>query len=126
VNAFTHGLAMANAKYGIRVNAILPGLMNTPMAIESISQARQVDKQSSCALATRWCRSGVRWARVDVANAALFLASDDAAFITGVLLPSTRGKARESGSLRVTARGRGDSRASAKGEIAGAFTSIFP
>ena len=34
VNALTHQLALENAPYGIRVNAILPGLMDTPMAIE--------------------------------------------------------------------------------------------
>ena len=34
VNALTHQIAMGNARYGIRCNAILPGLMNTPMAIE--------------------------------------------------------------------------------------------
>src|SRR5437660_11663691 len=33
--ALTHNLAAANARYGVRVNAILPGLMNTPMAIEA-------------------------------------------------------------------------------------------
>ena len=31
--ALTENLAAANARYGVRVNAILPGLMNTPMAI---------------------------------------------------------------------------------------------
>src|SRR6188472_1806362 len=35
VIALTENLAMANAEYGVRVNCILPGLMNTPMAIEN-------------------------------------------------------------------------------------------
>src|SRR6185295_10824906 len=35
VVAFTENLAAHNAKYGVRANSILPGLMNTPMAIES-------------------------------------------------------------------------------------------
>ncbi|MDA1077313.1 MAG: SDR family NAD(P)-dependent oxidoreductase, partial [Proteobacteria bacterium] len=34
LNAFTHALATGNARYGIRANVIMPGLMNTPMAIE--------------------------------------------------------------------------------------------
>jgi NAD(P)-dependent dehydrogenase (short-subunit alcohol dehydrogenase family) len=39
--AMTENVAAANAQYGIRVNAILPGLMNTPMAIENrIAQGR--------------------------------------------------------------------------------------
>lgn len=40
VNALTHQIALENAKYNIRANAIMPGLMNTPMAIEGISKAR--------------------------------------------------------------------------------------
>ena len=35
VIALTEQLAAANARYGIRVNVILPGLMNTPMAVEN-------------------------------------------------------------------------------------------
>ena len=35
VVALTENLAAHNARYGVRANAILPGLMNTPMAIES-------------------------------------------------------------------------------------------
>src|SRR5437867_4381255 len=45
VNALTHSLALGNAKYGIRVNAILPGLMNTPMAIEVISRELGMPKE---------------------------------------------------------------------------------
>jgi NAD(P)-dependent dehydrogenase (short-subunit alcohol dehydrogenase family) len=93
LNAFTQGLAMANAKHGIRVNAILPGLMNTPMAIESISRARQVDKgelaRTRDAMVPLGGKMGTAW---DVAYAALFLASDEAKFITGVLLPVDGGQ----------------------------------
>src|SRR5438132_696395 len=46
VNALTHSLAIGNAEYGIRVNAILPGLMNTPMAIETITQERKLPKEA--------------------------------------------------------------------------------
>jgi NAD(P)-dependent dehydrogenase (short-subunit alcohol dehydrogenase family) len=84
---------MANAKYGIRVNAILPGLMNTPMAIESIAEARNVDKaqlvQARDSLVPLGAKMGTAW---DVANAALFFASDEAKFITGVLLPVDGGQ----------------------------------
>src|SRR5262249_13612450 len=45
VNAYTQSLAIGNAKYGIRANAIMPGLMNTPMAIEGISQALGVPRE---------------------------------------------------------------------------------
>ncbi|MBW2374124.1 MAG: SDR family oxidoreductase, partial [Deltaproteobacteria bacterium] len=36
INAYTQSLAVGNAKHGIRANVIMPGLMNTPMAIEGI------------------------------------------------------------------------------------------
>ena len=39
MNAFVQSTAVSNAKYGIRVNAILPGLMDTPIAIESTHEA---------------------------------------------------------------------------------------
>jgi NAD(P)-dependent dehydrogenase (short-subunit alcohol dehydrogenase family) len=88
VNALTQALAMGNAKYGIRVNAIMPGLMNTPMAIEGISKETGVDREALKEARDRAVplrgKMGTAW---DVANASLFLASDEAEFITGVLLP---------------------------------------
>ena len=93
VNALTHSLAMGNARYGIRVNAIMPGLMNTPMAIETISQVRGVGKerliQERDAQVPLGAKQGTAW---DIAYAALFLASDEAKFITGVLLPVDGGQ----------------------------------
>ncbi len=98
VNALTQSLAMANASYGIRVNAILPGLMNTPMAIESIANRLQVDKadliRARDALVPLNGKMGTAW---DVARAALFLASEEASFITGVLLPVDGGQSCRSG-----------------------------
>jgi len=93
VNALTQGLAMGNARHGIRVNAILPGLMDTPMAMESISAARGIDKgdlaRARDAMVPLGGKMGTAW---DVAHAALFLASDEARFITGVLLPVDGGQ----------------------------------
>ena len=84
--AMTENVAAANAQYGIRVNAVLPGLMNTPMAIE----ARMAQGRSRAeVIAARDSRiplgrkMGTGW---DVAHAALFLHSDEAAFITGSIL----------------------------------------
>jgi NAD(P)-dependent dehydrogenase (short-subunit alcohol dehydrogenase family) len=86
--AFTEQLAYQNAQYGIRANVILPGLMNTPMAVDT--RAREFRKTRAEVEAERDAKvplrkkMGTGW---DVANAALFLASDEANFITGVTLP---------------------------------------
>jgi NAD(P)-dependent dehydrogenase (short-subunit alcohol dehydrogenase family) len=97
VNALTTTLAMTNAEHGIRVNAIMPGLMNTPMAIESISRAIGMDKEELIrrrdARVPLGRKMGTAW---DVAHAALFLASDEARFITGAILAVDGGQ-----SLRV-------------------------
>jgi len=92
LNALTQTLAMANARYGIRVNAILPGLMNTPMAIEGISAARGMSREQLIAERDRQVPLGKMGTAWDVASAALFLASDEAQFITGVLLPVDGGQ----------------------------------
>jgi NAD(P)-dependent dehydrogenase (short-subunit alcohol dehydrogenase family) len=98
LNALTHTLALGNAKHGIRVNGIMPGLMNTPMAIESISKASGVAKVDLIADRNRRVPlrggMGTAW---DVANAALFLASDEARFITGVILPVDGGQSARIG-----------------------------
>lgn len=83
VNALTEQLALQNAKFNIRVNAILPGLIDTPMAVET--RSRRFAKSRDEINAERNAkvplgRQGTGW---DVANLALFLASDEASFITG-------------------------------------------
>lgn len=86
--AFTQQVAIQNAQYGIRANCILPGLMDTPMAVDT--RARATGKSRAEIAAARDAKvplrgkMGTAW---DVANAALFLASDEANFITGVALP---------------------------------------
>ena len=85
--AFTVQVAIQNAEYGIRANVILPGLMDTPMAVDT--RARLSGKSRAEVAAARDAKvplrrkMGTAW---DVANAALFLASDEAGFITGVSL----------------------------------------
>lgn len=92
LNAYTQSLANSGAKYGIRANVIMPGLMNTPMAIETYVAAGRdrerliADRNAAVPLGAQM---GSAW---DVANAALFLASDEARFITGVCLPVDGGQ----------------------------------
>jgi NAD(P)-dependent dehydrogenase (short-subunit alcohol dehydrogenase family) len=86
--AFTQQIAIQNAEYGVRANVILPGLMDTPMAVDT--RARHSNRARADVAAERDAKvplrhkMGTAW---DVANAALFLASDEANFITGVALP---------------------------------------
>jgi len=98
VNALTHQIALENAKYSIRANAIMPGLMNTPMAIEGISKSRGIPKEDLIrqrdASVPLGGKMGTAW---DVAYAALFLASDEAKFITGVMLPVDGGQSARIG-----------------------------
>ena len=84
VVALTEQLALQNAPFNIRVNCILPGLIDTPMAVET--RSRKFNKPRDEVMAERNAkvplgRQGTGW---DVANLSLFLASEESAFITGV------------------------------------------
>jgi NAD(P)-dependent dehydrogenase (short-subunit alcohol dehydrogenase family) len=98
INAYTQSLAVGNARHGIRANVIMPGLMNTPMAIENISQATGMEKDELIrrrdAQVPLGGKMGTAW---DVAYAALFLASDEARFITGVALAVDGGQSARIG-----------------------------
>ncbi|MBI3706868.1 MAG: SDR family oxidoreductase [Proteobacteria bacterium] len=83
--AFSHSIALQYARQGIRCNTILPGLMNTPMIVEPLKGvygAGDVDKM--IAVRDAQCPMGKMGDAWDVAYAALFLASDEARYITGV------------------------------------------
>lgn len=88
VNRLTTSVAQSNARHGIRCNAIAPGLMDTPMAVSGIAQAsgrttEEVRRERDARVPLRG-KMGSGW---DTAFAALFLASDEAGFITGAVLP---------------------------------------
>jgi NAD(P)-dependent dehydrogenase (short-subunit alcohol dehydrogenase family) len=97
VNALTQNLAVTNAKYGVRVNAIMPGFIDTPMAVDAPARALGTERSAVAdvrAAIVPLGRQGTAW---DVANAALFLASDEAAFITGVVLAVDGGQSARIG-----------------------------
>ena len=96
--AYIEQIARHNAEFGVRANVILPGLMNTPMAVDT--RAREWGKSRAEVEASRDARvplrrkMGTAW---DVAYAALYLASDEANFVTGVSLPVDGGACLRAG-----------------------------
>jgi NAD(P)-dependent dehydrogenase (short-subunit alcohol dehydrogenase family) len=86
VNALVQSLATTNARHGIRVNGIMPGLIDTPMGVDQQAKVRGISREELAAARARQVPLGHQGTAWDVANAALFLASEEAAFITGVVL----------------------------------------
>ncbi len=89
VMQLTRMAALEGAPHGIRANCVCPGFIDTPMVRLSGPKA-EVDAQF-----TGWnkvCPLGRAGRPDDIARAMLFLASDDAAFITGVVLPVDGGR----------------------------------
>ena len=83
VVALTRDLAYEVARYGIRVNAIAPGPIETPM-----SQAVSAEQRQGIIRTVPLGRMGQP---EDIGQAATFLVSDAASFITGVTLPVAGG-----------------------------------
>jgi NAD(P)-dependent dehydrogenase (short-subunit alcohol dehydrogenase family) len=93
VNVLSHSLAIQNAPHGVRVNTIMPGLLDTPMAIDAWAAARRLPREQvraqRDAMVPLRAKMGSGW---DVAYASLFLHSDEADFITGAVLPVDGGQ----------------------------------
>jgi NAD(P)-dependent dehydrogenase (short-subunit alcohol dehydrogenase family) len=80
----TQGIALQYAEKNIRANAILPGLMNTPMIVEPLKGVYAAgDVEKMIEIRNKQCPSGKMGDAWDVAHAALFLASDEAKYVTG-------------------------------------------
>ncbi len=77
----TRTMAAYYARYGLRANCLAPGLIDTHMA------ARTKADEGLLAQIGFWQPLGPLGQVQDVAEAAVFLASDEAKFITGVVLP---------------------------------------
>ena len=89
VDHLTRSVAVKYADKGIRCNAIQPGLMNTPLLYGNEEVVIDAHGSVEAMIADRNAASptgkmGEAW---DIANAAVFLASDKAAYINGVILP---------------------------------------
>jgi NAD(P)-dependent dehydrogenase (short-subunit alcohol dehydrogenase family) len=80
----TKNMAIDYARAGVRVNVICPGFIDTPMFRSVFSMEATKAMQEKIREAHQLGRFGKP---VEIANAALFLASDEASFVTGVTLP---------------------------------------
>ena len=81
--SLTREIAVEYAPKGIRVNAILPGMMATPFVTASLTEAYGGDVGDMMDQRDAFCPTGKQGEGWDVAQLALFLASDDAKYITG-------------------------------------------
>jgi NAD(P)-dependent dehydrogenase (short-subunit alcohol dehydrogenase family) len=86
VNQFTQSVALQYAAQGIRCNAVMPGVMNTPLIRQQISSQYESDADMIRAR-DALCPMGHMGTAWDIAHASVFLASSQAQYITGVLLP---------------------------------------
>lgn len=80
---FIRTLAVEHAPHGIRANSILPGLMNTPMIVEPLKKHYGPNTEAMLAERDAQCPMGHMGDAWDVAYAALYLASDEAKYVTG-------------------------------------------
>ncbi len=91
VVGLTRSLAVAYAHLGIRVNAICPGPIDTPMLRELAASDQEFIERLPLFVATT---PAARMGQADeVAQSVVFLASDESRFITGAALPIDGGKA---------------------------------
>jgi len=87
VIAFSRSTAIAYVKQGIRVNTVIPGVMHTPLVEHRlVSQLGAADAQALVAKRHASVPMGHMGDAWDVANAVLFLASDEARYITATQL----------------------------------------
>lgn len=86
VHAMTRSLALEYAPHGVRVNCVAPGMMDTPMGVDAPARAGGISRENVAAKRVAMVPMGHQGTCWDVANAALFLASQEAAFVTGTVL----------------------------------------
>jgi NAD(P)-dependent dehydrogenase (short-subunit alcohol dehydrogenase family) len=86
VNQLTRSMALEYAATGIRCNAVLPGLMDTPLVQSGLAEAYGGDIAAARAERDARCPTGRMGDAWDVAHASLYLASDESSYVNGHLL----------------------------------------
>jgi NAD(P)-dependent dehydrogenase (short-subunit alcohol dehydrogenase family) len=87
VSRLTLALAAAYAKDDVRANALLPGLIDTPMAVDSGADLRGITRDEYLTRRNNMVPMRYKGSAFDVAQAACFLSSDDSRYISGALIP---------------------------------------
>ena len=87
--AFTKSLTIDESRNGVRVNAILPGHINTELYYRNKERAKDPDAFEEYSNHVQWAGRG--GSIKEIGKACLFLASDMASFITGIDLLVTGG-----------------------------------
>jgi NAD(P)-dependent dehydrogenase (short-subunit alcohol dehydrogenase family) len=110
VEAMTFDMAFAYGRKGVRVNCVLPGNINTPIATNVLKSfpghERMVKMREKCGML------GIPGDAWDIAHAVVYLASEESRFVTGITLPV------DAGMLRTTAMSMvGDIRAMIEEEM---------
>jgi NAD(P)-dependent dehydrogenase (short-subunit alcohol dehydrogenase family) len=100
VDTLTRTLALEHAHRGIRVNAVAPGMIDTPLGVDRVAGMRGVDRAEVAAARAATVPMGTQGSAWDIANAVVYLASDDSAYVTGVVLPVDGGSTLVSGPAR--------------------------
>ncbi|MFT3719582.1 SDR family NAD(P)-dependent oxidoreductase [Pseudorhodoferax sp.] len=84
--AFSRATAIAYVKKGIRVNTVVVGMMDTPTVTNRITKQLKVSAEELSAKRTAMIPMGRMGSAWDIANAVVFLASDEAGYITATQL----------------------------------------
>jgi NAD(P)-dependent dehydrogenase (short-subunit alcohol dehydrogenase family) len=87
VNSLTRTMALSSARYGVRINAIMPGLLDTAMGVDGNARLSGADRREVEAKRAALCPMGFEGTAWDAAYLSLFLASDEARYISGACIP---------------------------------------
>ncbi|MDP9375929.1 MAG: glucose 1-dehydrogenase [Chloroflexota bacterium] len=99
----TQNLAVKYGRHGVRANCICPGTIRTPAWAGRLARDPHVFERL-----TKWYPLGRVGEPADIANAALFLASDEAAWLTGAILPVDGGLMAGNGQMNRELVGGGE------------------